>query len=278
MTADLESLHKILKDPTRRKIILSINEKGSLSYTDLMHAIGVSSTGTLNYHLKILADLLTKDDTGQYLLTEKGKTASRLLLEFPEQANQEQVKTKWWRRFWFVAVLLDVVAFVSALLFYRSGHIGLERVVQALVAFTSALIFTYFYYRMIRPRKNTANNPTRSIESVFVAGRNLQEVKTELHKWIADEGITTEMERDDFVRGRLGIPSGLGLTAPKYFEISLKLQEDGVMVHVEGWISVFDVSERSFTNAILSQGNIPRRKGYKMMQNLLAKLKAFSKA
>jgi predicted transcriptional regulator len=99
MTAGIESLHKILKDQTRRKIVLSINEKGSLSYTELMNAVAVSSTGTLNYHLKVLSDLLTKDETGQYMLTEKGKLASKLLLEFPERENQEQVKNKWVREF-----------------------------------------------------------------------------------------------------------------------------------------------------------------------------------
>ncbi len=277
MTADLESLHKILKDQTRRKIILSINEKGSLSYTDLMREVGVSSTGTLNYHLKVLADLLTKDDTGQYLLTPKGKTASRLLLEFPEQANQEHVKTVWWRRFWVVAILLDVIVLGFALGFYLAGSIDVFRLIQAVMGFTFAIIFTYFYYRMIRPQKNAPATAQRTVETVFVWGRNLQELKTALHLWIAKEGITTEVERDDFVRGRIGIPSGLGLTAPKYFEITLKPQPDGVMVHSEGWISLFDISERSFTNRILSQGSLPRRQGYKAMQNLQRRLKALSK-
>jgi hypothetical protein len=211
-------------------------------------------------------------------LTQKGKTASKLLLEFPEQANQEQVKNKWWRRFWVVAIVLDVIVFLFSFTLYLLGYVDFVRLAQAVVAFTFAIIFTYFYYRMIRPPKNPAENPPRSIEVVFVGGRNLQEVKTELHMWIADEGITTEIERDDFVRGRLGIPSGLGLTAPKYFEISLQPDADGVLVRIEGWISLFDVSERSFTNSVLAQGNIPRRKGYKVMQNLLTRLKAMPKA
>jgi predicted transcriptional regulator len=84
MNSGLASVHKILKDETRRKIVLLLNEKGSLSYTDLMDALEIVSTGTLNYHLKILGGLLTKNDNGQYMLTEKGKLASRLLLEFPE--------------------------------------------------------------------------------------------------------------------------------------------------------------------------------------------------
>ena len=62
MNTGLSSLHKILKDETRSKIILLLNEKGSLSYTDLMNTLRIVSTGTLNYHLKVLGDLLTKDE------------------------------------------------------------------------------------------------------------------------------------------------------------------------------------------------------------------------
>jgi hypothetical protein len=53
-----------------------------------MDATKTSSTGQLNYHLKVLGDLLTKNKAGQYLLTEKGKLASKLLLEFPEDENR----------------------------------------------------------------------------------------------------------------------------------------------------------------------------------------------
>jgi hypothetical protein len=128
---------------------------------------------------------------------------------------------------------------------------------------------------MIRPQRgNVGETPPRTVENIFVAGKNLQQVKRAVHQWIAEEKISIEVERDDFVRGRLGIPSGLGLTAPKYFEVSLKPQQDGVMVHTEGWISLYDVSERSFTKSLFALGNIPRRKGWKVMEHLWTRLKA----
>lgn len=86
-------MYKILKDGTRRKIILLLNEKGTLSYTDLMETLGFLTTGLLNYHLKVLDDLIIKNETGQYTLTEKGKLASRLMLEFPEE-NRKQLGMK----------------------------------------------------------------------------------------------------------------------------------------------------------------------------------------
>jgi len=86
-----------------------------------------------------------------------------------------------------------------------------------------------------------------------------------------------EAEHENYLRGRLGIPSGLGLTAPKYFEVTLKSDSGGVTVHTEGWISMFDVSERSFSNKILTSGNIPRRKGWKVIGNLWNRLELCQK-
>jgi predicted transcriptional regulator len=79
MPSGLESLHKILKDEKRRKIIRLLNEKGSQGYTELLNALGIDSTGKLNYHLKILNELITKREDGQYVLTDKGKLAFNLL-------------------------------------------------------------------------------------------------------------------------------------------------------------------------------------------------------
>jgi len=84
MSSGIASLHKLLKDETRRRIILLLQEKGSLSYVDLMKALGITNTGKMNYHLKVLGNLLAKKEDGHYMLTDKGMLASRLLLEFPE--------------------------------------------------------------------------------------------------------------------------------------------------------------------------------------------------
>jgi hypothetical protein len=40
----------MLKDETIRKIILALNEKGSVSYTNLTESLDIVSTETLNYH------------------------------------------------------------------------------------------------------------------------------------------------------------------------------------------------------------------------------------
>jgi hypothetical protein len=134
---------------------------------------------------------------------------------------------------------------------------------------------------MIRPVKRgnstQALNRDRAIEEVFVSGSQVQEVKDEIHQWLKDEKITLEAEREGFIRGRLGTPSGLGWTAPKYFELSWTTEPNGVLVHTEGWISLYDISERSFSSTALAYGGLPRKKGWQIMQILLSKLKAMAK-
>src|SRR3972149_3608192 len=116
----------------------------------------------------------------------------------------------------------------------------------------------------------------RTVEDVLVSGRTVQEVKDEVNRWLEEWGITKVEEREDFVRGRMGVPGGLGLTAPKYFEVSYRPDPRGVLVHTEGWIGVYGVSESSFSkNAFL--GGIPRRKGWKTIEQLWNRLRGMSK-
>lgn len=82
---DLESLHKILRHPIRRGIVLGLHEKRELAYIDLMKLLEVENTGKFNYHLKVLGDLIEKNGNGRYRLTEKGELASQLLHKFPEK-------------------------------------------------------------------------------------------------------------------------------------------------------------------------------------------------
>jgi DNA-binding transcriptional ArsR family regulator len=119
----LTSLLKILKDETRRQIILLLNNKGSLTYTELMDSLEVVSTGLLNYHLKVLDDLLAKDEEGKYVLSEKGKLASRLLLEFPDDNNNIRKKPTWWRKFWIAeAIVIPIYSAINIALYFR-GYI-----------------------------------------------------------------------------------------------------------------------------------------------------------
>ena len=86
MKVELSGLHKILKDPTRREILKLLNDKGPLSYVELMGLAEVTNTGRFNYHLKVLGDLIEKLSDGRYNLTERGRLAVQMLDDFPERA------------------------------------------------------------------------------------------------------------------------------------------------------------------------------------------------
>jgi DNA-binding HxlR family transcriptional regulator len=163
MSSGIASLHKILKDETRRRIVLLLNEKGSLSYTDLMNSLEIVSTGMLNYHLKVLGPLLTKNAEGQYALTDKGKLASRLLLEFPEDS---QLQRKKWQRRVFIALGIGQVAFFSiTLTLYFIGLLDLYRVLTSTSWFIIGTFAIYFAYRMQRsvPKSGSSGEKRRML-------------------------------------------------------------------------------------------------------------------
>jgi DNA-binding transcriptional ArsR family regulator len=145
MSNGLESLHKILKDGTRQKIISLLNEKGNLSYTDLMGDLEVVSTGLLNYHLKVLGDLIQKDENGLYLLTEKGKLASKVLTDFPNsQVSDKRIFKAW-------IILFSAVIAVT----FLNGYFMIVSIQRtALILAIEVLSFAFAFYIRIRPTKS----------------------------------------------------------------------------------------------------------------------------
>ena len=89
MSVDFESLSDVLKHSMRRRILLALYERKTMSYVDLMDLVQATNTGKFNYHLRILGDLIEKDQNGKYVLTEKGQMAAQLLQKFPEKKTQQ---------------------------------------------------------------------------------------------------------------------------------------------------------------------------------------------
>ncbi len=93
MNSSDDSVYNILKDETRRKIILALKDKKEIVYSDLLKTLEIDNTGKLNYHLKILNGFVSKNENGNYALTEKGRVALKLLRGFPE--NEEELFRQW---------------------------------------------------------------------------------------------------------------------------------------------------------------------------------------
>lgn len=117
MSVDISRIHGVLKDKTRAKILELLNQRGSLGYVELQDLLKISHTGKLNYHLKVLGDLLTKDESsGRYSLSDKGKIAFELLGKFHTVANMQNIKRKAGLR--GIAIMAGVGLPVFAALYY----------------------------------------------------------------------------------------------------------------------------------------------------------------
>jgi predicted transcriptional regulator len=148
----LTSLHKILKDETRQRILLLLNERGSLSYTDLMTEVGIESTGKLNYHLKILNGLIAKNESGQYSITEKGKLAIRLMEEFCEKKSQSQQEASFPKAYFIVVGLFSAILLILLFGLYVTGIINLEQFVEYIATSVLGIVFLVVAERVRRKR------------------------------------------------------------------------------------------------------------------------------
>jgi hypothetical protein len=93
MSVDISRLHGVLRDRTRSRILELLDEKTSLSYVELQNLLQITHTGKLNYHLKILGDLVVKDgQSGRYSLGEKGKVAVQLLSKFQTVTDESEAR------------------------------------------------------------------------------------------------------------------------------------------------------------------------------------------
>ena len=131
---DWSSLHKILSDTTRRSILELLAEKEGLSYTEIMALLQITNTGRLNYHLKALGALVSKDDQGKYSLTERGKLAANMLKTFPERAPAEKKKRSTVKTVAAtLLILLGVLLIFSALLFALSSPLAAVNTVNTTI-------------------------------------------------------------------------------------------------------------------------------------------------
>jgi DNA-binding transcriptional ArsR family regulator len=100
-----------LKHPVRRKILRMLAER-SMSFSELLEALGVSSSH-LTYHLENLGELVSKADDGRYRLSTFGEASvstMRVVEEAPVVRSKHGFPLSWrWRSFLGVLVITVVV-------------------------------------------------------------------------------------------------------------------------------------------------------------------------
>jgi hypothetical protein len=116
---------------------------------------------------------------------------------------------------------------------------------------------------------------SRSKWDIPVAGRTAEETKTAVQKWFSEHNIKLVESKPDSIKGRWG--HGY-IAASKYFQVSFRPVEGGVIAQVEGWISPFEMGEQELsTGPWYTMGGIPRIEGWIATEKLLGALQAFSK-
>ena len=141
MSQGIASLHKVLKDQTRQRILLTLNDRGNQSYTVLMSTLGITSTGKFNYHLKMLNGLVEKNQDGLYSLTEKGKLAIRLLEEFCEKKSESELEAPFPKGYFVVVGLFSVTLLTLVFGLYAARIITLERFILYISTSVLGIIF-----------------------------------------------------------------------------------------------------------------------------------------
>lgn len=148
MTSELARLFKILEDSNRQRIIILLHERGDIGYTDLMKELSISSTGKMNYHLKVLNGLLSKTSDNKYSLTEKGLIAAKLLVEFPEGVSRANREMRVISQFWLTVALIGIGASVIFSILYSFGFANFGNLLIGIIGLFLAIILAYTSHRM----------------------------------------------------------------------------------------------------------------------------------
>lgn len=165
MNTERAPLLKILGDETRRRILLLLKEKGSFGYTDLLNQMGISNTGTFNYHLKVLGDLLHKNDAGQYALSEKGQLAVHLLLDFP--GDNRELYRQWLKaevmskepNFRLLGTIYWILSFFSLIIIIGLKALSIATFIFPWAFFINGIVyFVRDYRRKLKKKKQQANS------------------------------------------------------------------------------------------------------------------------
>jgi hypothetical protein len=167
MPSGFESLHKAFKDEKRRKIILLLNEKSSLSYTELLKELGINNTGKLNYHLKVLQELITKNPEGQYILTERGKLAAGFLQELDKTKSPAQIDATPTRGYMLVVSLIILGVVLTDIVFFLAGTISVAEFAKYLV--TAVFGFVFFVAAEKARVKRSMWRPNRQMLAAMIS-------------------------------------------------------------------------------------------------------------
>ena len=146
MRDQVTNLNRILSSSIRREILELIRENGELSYVAIRQALGQMNTGQLNYHLKSLGDLVSKDTlTGKYKLSEAGNNAMSIF-QNKEQSSiymRSGAPLMGKSELFGIIVPLIILSVYTYYVFFYLGIVKISTVVANLILWAVVLIFIW---------------------------------------------------------------------------------------------------------------------------------------
>ncbi len=190
-TNEYDAIFAALKHPVRRQILLLLEQKGEVSFTDIQNALGINDTGLLSYHLKELALLVEQSERGKYRLSEEGQTSMVLFrkVERERQRTRTTVRReleRWIGKivflFFIVGVTLlaplSVDIYVSVQNLY-TPNLSLEQLVGFYFAGLSGMVFGVILFVSYDRHYFSKNMKTNVVHSTFFAvGISLLSIST----------------------------------------------------------------------------------------------------
>ncbi|MDH5375206.1 MAG: ArsR family transcriptional regulator [Candidatus Bathyarchaeota archaeon] len=190
-TNEYDVIFAALKHPVRRQILLLLEQKGEVSFTDIQSAGGINDTGLLSYHLKELAFLVEQSGRGKYRLSEVGQTSMVLFrkVERERQRSSTAVRReleRWIGKivflFFIVGVTLlaplSVDIYVSVQNLY-TPNLSLEQLVGLCLAGLSGMFFGVILFVFYDRHYFSKNMKTNIVHSTFFAvGISLLSIST----------------------------------------------------------------------------------------------------
>jgi len=134
-----EEVFEAISHPLRIKILQLLADR-PMSFSELKKALGVRSSGKLDFHLKKLGNLVTLNSEGKYTLTGEGYAAL--------QAITTVRRFGWQRR----AYIIGTVAYAIALSYtlFKIFCEGAEPIYVIVVALMTSWYVFYSYWCIIK--------------------------------------------------------------------------------------------------------------------------------
>lgn len=184
-TDDYDKIFNALKHPIRRQILLLLEDKGEVSFTEIQKAVEIDDTGLLSYHLKELTTLVEQSERGKYALSEIGRASMTLFRKVERErqsttlsAHRELEKIAGEVVFLILIVGVAIFPSLSADIYLQVqtiyGSLPIELLVSVFVAsllgmIVSVILFVFYdRHYFMRTAKTTMMHST-----VFAVGVSL---------------------------------------------------------------------------------------------------------